>query len=65
MLTSKVAEIDMYHICYIGHYISKQSFFRMTSSSINNNFGLPFLMKTKCMKDELLAYVSRISKKVK
>ena len=55
MLRSKIAEIDMYHICYIK--FSKQSFFRVTISSISNNLGPPFKMKTKCMKINLLAYI--------
>ena len=52
-LRSKIAEMDMYH----GIKFSKQSFLGLTNSSINNNFGLHFWMKTMCKENNVRAYV--------
>ena len=41
----------------LGIKFSKQAVFRVNNSSINNNFGPPFWVTTKCMKRNLLAYI--------
>ena len=41
----------------LGIKFSKQFFFWLTNSSVNNNLWLPFWMNTKCLKNNLLAFV--------
>ena len=60
MLRSKIAEIDMKHNKnHMLHWAFnfQNNIFRVTNSSINYNLGLPFWMKTKCMKSNLLVYI--------
>ena len=39
----------------LGIKFSKQAFFRVNNSGIDNNFQLPFRMTTKCMKSDTCA----------